>query len=157
MAKFDQAVVSIAGEERVIYPFGDKTFLHATAEETNGSVGVLEGFVPAGGGPHWHTHTREDEVLTVIAGQFRSWCGDREFEGGPGTTAVVPRSVPHRWTNIGSSEGRIMITVVPGGFDKFFVEIAALEILDAANIGAVETAYGIINSGVAVNSSLVKA
>jgi quercetin dioxygenase-like cupin family protein len=135
-------VISLPGRERIIYPFGEKQIVHATAEETGGAMGIFEGFVAPGHGVHWHTHTREDEVFRVIEGRFRFWCGDHSEEGGPGTTIVGPRNIPHRWVNVGESEGRLLFVVTPGGFERFFSEVAGLTQISPEIVGAIERRYG---------------
>lgn len=134
--------MSLPGRERVIHPFGERQIVHATAEETDSTLGAFEGFVAAGHGVHWHTHTREDELFRVIEGRFRFWCGDRTEEGGPGTTVFGPRNVPHRWQNIGDGEGRLLFVVTPGGFERFFFEIAALTEISPEIVGTIERKYG---------------
>ena len=142
MPGFDRPVVSIPGAERIIYPFGERQIVHATAAETGGSIGIFEGFIAPGHGVHWHTHTREDETFRVIEGQFRFWCGDRSVEGGAGTTLVAPRNVPHRWINTGDSEGRLLFIVTPGGFEQFFIDVAQLAEITPQAVAALEERYG---------------
>lgn len=142
MAGFDKAIVSLPGTERTIHPFGERQIVHATADETGGAMGIFEGFIAPGHGVHWHTHTREDEVFRVVAGRFRFWCGDRTVEGGEGTTIVAPRGIPHRWQNIGDTEGRLLFIVTPGGFEKFFIDVAALTQITPEIVGALERGYG---------------
>jgi quercetin dioxygenase-like cupin family protein len=105
-------------------------------------MGIFEGFIAPGHGVHWHTHTREDETFRVIEGRFRFWCGDQVAEGGAGTTIVGPRRIPHRWQNVGDTEGRLLFIVTPGGFEGFFIEIAALTELSPEIVGTIERSYG---------------
>lgn len=135
-------VLSLPGRERIIYPFGEKQIVHATAEESGGILGAFEGFIAPGHGVHWHTHTREDELFRVIEGRFRFWCGDQTEEGGPGTTVFGPRNVPHRWQNVGDSEGRLLFVVTPGGFERFFADVAALTQINPAMVDELERSYG---------------
>ena len=44
---------------------------------------------------------------------------------GPGATVFAPRGSRHTFQNIGSTPGRTISTVVPGGLDEFFEEIDA--------------------------------
>jgi quercetin dioxygenase-like cupin family protein len=143
---FARASISLPGSERAILPFGrDKHIIHATAADTQGSMGVFEAIIEPGSGPHWHTHTREDEMFRVITGCFRFWCGDAEpFDGGVGTVVVAPCNVRHRWTNVSNEIGRMLVAVTPGGFEAFFYEIAAQEELSADLIQSIEAKYGVI-------------
>ena len=142
MSVFEKAIISLPGSERVIHPFGEDQIVHATAEETGGAMGIFEGIIAPGHGVHWHTHTREEEVFRVIEGRFRFWCGDQVAEGGPGTTVVGPRNVPHRWQNIGDTDGRLLFIVTPGGMERFFVEVAELKEISPEIVEAIERKYG---------------
>ena len=37
-----------------------------------------------------------------------------------GGTMALPRGIPHRYQNVGSDEGHLLVVVVPGGFRKIF-------------------------------------
>lgn len=41
-----------------------------------------------------------------------------------GSTALLPRDVPHAFRNIGAEEGRVLVTTTPGGFERFFAELS---------------------------------
>jgi hypothetical protein len=41
-----------------------------------------------------------------------------------GASIWAPRDAKHRWANVGSSEGKLLLTCLPGGFEKFFAELA---------------------------------
>jgi quercetin dioxygenase-like cupin family protein len=140
---FDRAVFTAPGKERILHMFDGLAVVHAKAAETGGAMGIVEGRVQPRGGPQWHTHTREDEVLTVLTGRFRFWCGDDVYEGGPGTTIVLPKNVRHRWVNCGETWGNILITAIPGGFEEFFYELAALNEPSREALWAIEEKYGI--------------
>jgi quercetin dioxygenase-like cupin family protein len=43
---------------------------------------------------------------------------------GPGDTVCGPRGSRHTLLNIGSTPGRTLVTVVPGGLDMFFQELS---------------------------------
>ena len=93
----------------------------------------------------FNTHTRETECFHVIEGQFRFWCGGDVFEGGPGATLVAPPHKRHRWENVGSKTGRLLMWVTPGGFERFFGEVDALADPTPQAILEIETRYGIIS------------
>ena len=116
-----------------------------TGAETGGTIGIFEGVIAPRHGVHWHTHTREIECFHVIEGRFRFWCGEAVSEGGPGTTVVAPPHLRHRWENIASEPGRLLMWVTPGGFERLLAEIDALAAPTPEAIFEIETRYGIIS------------
>src|SRR3989442_3556199 len=62
----------------------------ATAETTDGALGLIEAVVPPGFSPPLHVHSREDEPMYVIEGRVSYQVGDRRFEAEAGS--VVGRS-----------------------------------------------------------------
>src|SRR5262245_3843495 len=48
---------------------GDRYTLLLTGEQTAGAYAVVEAFVPPGGGPPAHVHSREDEAFLVVEGE----------------------------------------------------------------------------------------
>jgi hypothetical protein len=40
--------------------------------------------------------------------------------------AILPRKVPHGFRNVGATPGKILLTITPGGFEKFFEEANGL-------------------------------
>src|SRR5437868_2919987 len=92
LAHFSKAIVSQPGRERIApAPFGGHVVVHATAEETGGTLGMWETFTPPGKGPHDHTHTRETETFRIIRGMYRFRCGDDEFDAHPGRSSYCLR------------------------------------------------------------------
>jgi mannose-6-phosphate isomerase-like protein (cupin superfamily) len=94
------------------------------SEETGGAYAVVEAFVPPQGGPPAHVHHNEDEIFHVLEGEFEIRCGDETLKAAKGSTAVLPRNVPHSFRNIGAGEGKLLTTITPGGFEQFFAEVS---------------------------------
>jgi hypothetical protein len=46
--------------------------------------------------------------------------------GGGEIMALLPRGIPHGFTNNGDKPSRLLDTILPGQFDNYFVELAAL-------------------------------
>jgi mannose-6-phosphate isomerase-like protein (cupin superfamily) len=136
------AAISMPGEGRLSRSLG-RHIVRISGEQTAGVMGVWEEPCAPGEGPPMHMHRREDEMFFVLEGRFRFWCGDETFEGGPGTTAVLPRDVPHRFRNVGAEPGPLLIAVTPGGFERFFSEVDASNSADPAAIGAIAERYGL--------------
>jgi hypothetical protein len=87
-----------------------------------GDGGKMPGHARHEGVP-FHKHLYEDESFYVIDGLFEISIGDETILGGPGTYAYGPRNVPHRWTNMGSSRGRILGVFTPSGLEEYFLSV----------------------------------
>src|SRR5690349_17019471 len=55
---------------RTIAVVGDVYRFMATGEETNGKYALWEAFVPPGGGPPPHVHSREEESFFILEGEI---------------------------------------------------------------------------------------
>jgi mannose-6-phosphate isomerase-like protein (cupin superfamily) len=113
-----------ASAARVLPLFGGDIRITMPADGPGAGFSAFEDVRQPGDGPPWHTHHGEDEMFRVISGRFRMRCGEQEFEAGPGDCALLPRGVPHAFVNIGDSTGTMFCIVQPGGFERFFLEIA---------------------------------
>ncbi|MBD0276043.1 MAG: cupin domain-containing protein [Acetobacteraceae bacterium] len=123
-ALLQQPIMSDAGGGEALDALGMQVVVKVPAAASGGSVGVVEMLVPPGEGPPMHIHRLEEEVIHVLEGRFRFWCGDRVWDGYEGATVLLPRGIPHTFQAIGAP-GRVLGTVAPGGFEGFFVQCAA--------------------------------
>lgn len=139
MNTFKNPIISPPGAGRMALGFGPH-LIRISAEETEGCFGLFETDIPAGEGPPLHIHEREEEFFRVLSGRFLFVCGDTRTDVGEGGCVLLPRGVAHRFQNIGTSIGRLMIIVTPGGFEGFF---GAVEEAGAAGLEAVSARYGI--------------
>ena len=106
--------------------FGCSHRILLTATQTNGCMTLVEGIYPSGSGTPPHVHHREDEMFEVLEGRFK-FLADGEFlEAGPGDVVWAPRGIPHSFTCISDTPGRLRFTVAPGGIEKMFAELAKL-------------------------------
>ena len=105
------------------YP-GHALTMKSTGAESGGTcTWMLVENSPREGVP-FHKHLHEDESFYVISGDFEITVGDQTVTGGPGTYAYGPRNLPHRWTNIGSSRGRLLNVFSPAGIEGYFLSVA---------------------------------
>jgi mannose-6-phosphate isomerase-like protein (cupin superfamily) len=128
---FQSAAIAVRADARDNTVMGFRRIRIAGAD-TGGRLGFFEEIVPQGMGVPLHVHEREDEMFNVRKGRFRIWCGDESFVISQGDMAVLPRGVPHRFLNIGETEGWLDVTVTPGGFETVF------ELAGQAGQGAVD-------------------
>lgn len=119
--------VSPSGMGRKLNIIGHTATIKLQHRETDGHYYVMEVETPAGYGIPPHVHDREDEMIYVLEGEFAIMLGDKNYQVGPGTEIFFPRHVPHAFQNIGSTPGKTVWTIVPGGnFEEFFEELNAL-------------------------------
>ena len=113
-------------------------------EATGNAYAVcLNSFQP-GAGPSRHVHAREDEIFHILEGRLLVWCDGRTFEAGVGDTALLPRGVPHAFRVVSKRPARVLMTVVPGGFEHFFDAVAKLRLPDEeARLMSISHDYGI--------------
>lgn len=98
----------------------------ATSDTSGGAYSVVEQLDRPGGGSPPHTNSREDIVIAAVEGTVEVRLPDRVVELSPGQSISVPRNTRHWTRNISSTPSRTLYTFVPGGFEDFFIEAAAL-------------------------------
>jgi mannose-6-phosphate isomerase-like protein (cupin superfamily) len=104
--------------------FGGTTILVRTsADDSGGAITVLEEGPPMLDTP-LHVHSREDELFYVMEGEHVVTRGDEELRLGPGEAIFLPREVPHAQRRVVPGEGRQLVICTPGGFERFFRDLA---------------------------------
>ena len=115
-----------------------------SGEVTCGAYGVWLHTAEPGFSTPRHVHAREDEVFHVLDGRLLLWCDGRETTAGPGDTLALPRGLPHAFRVISDTPARMVMTVVPGGFETFFAAIAGLRLPDdQAHLTTISDRYGL--------------
>ena len=84
---------------------------------------VSEPYVP---GTPLHIHRVTDEAFFVLEGTFGFQAGQRTFEGAAGAFVFVPKGLEHAYWNEGAIPARMLITISPPGFERYFEELAEL-------------------------------
>jgi hypothetical protein len=98
--------------------------------------------------PPLHLHHREDEAFYVLEGDYTVFVGDDVIKASPGAWVWGPRAVPHGY-QIHSERGRHLSLTMPGGFEAFFEEVAAIATPSAdprnemGRLTAVAARYGV--------------
>ena len=122
--------------------------------DTGGKYRLLEASLAPGMGVPRHTHTREDEVYYVLAGELEVTVGEQVIVLKVGDTLVAPRDIPHQLRNSGTIENHYLLIFSPSGFEGFLKETAIPVPENAAaptkppqvpvrNVHELATAYGI--------------
>lgn len=118
------------------------------SEATAGAYGVWLNRMEPGSGPPRHVHHREDEIFHVLEGKLLIWCDGDTYEALPGQIAALPRGIPHTFRVISDSPARMLTTVVPGGFERFFAAVAGLVVpRDMGELVRISDGYGVAYVG----------
>ena len=97
------------------------------ADQTDGTLSMLEVTIPPKTLIKPHLHTREDEFSLVLSGPIGVRTSDDFVEEVPaGGWLIKPRSIPHAMWNVGDQPARVLEVVMPGGLEKYFEEIAPI-------------------------------
>ena len=128
--------------ERIRSPLGgDVTYL-VRGEHSNGALAALEAINRPGEGPPLHVHTREDEAVYVLEGEFRWKLGGELSAGGPGSFIYIPRGLPHTWQIVGEGNGRMLVTFFPAGMEGFFDRLSSMREFDLEEFKSAADAHG---------------
>jgi quercetin dioxygenase-like cupin family protein len=112
-----------AGGGQALNVLGDLIHVKVTAEQTDGAFSMFEIVAPPGGGPPLHRHP-PCEAFHVLDGTLLiQGAGDVETPAGPGDTVVIAGNAPHTYHNPGPGNARFLVTLAPGGFERFFAEL----------------------------------
>ncbi len=128
-----------AGKGLLLSVLGERVTIKLTGDESDGACAAVEISTPPQVGPPLHVHHREDEAFYVLEGMYEIRVGGRMIPAPPGTFAFLPRDIPHSYTNVGYRTGRLLLTITPAGFERFFEDVGqhgagspvTREILDA--------------------------
>ena len=119
----------------------------AWSEETGGGFSLVEPPIP----PRTlvapvHRHSREDEYSFVLEGRMGALLGDDVIYAEAGELAFKPRGQWHTFWNPDENPCRVLEIVSPGGFERFFAELAAAMSgpeFDPAEMGELGARYGL--------------
>jgi mannose-6-phosphate isomerase-like protein (cupin superfamily) len=89
--------------------------------ETGGGLFVIEHTHLAKGGPSLHYHLHQEEWFYVMEGEVLFQVGDRRMRLRSGESVLGPRNVPHAFTSVSETPGRLLIAFTPAGLmEEFF-------------------------------------
>src|SRR5947207_11949253 len=121
-----EPVVVLPGSGELLNIAGSKTLHKIKSSATNGVFSVMEFVTPPGKGVALHVHEREDELVYLLEGEIEVTLGNQKMKAVPGVMALLPRGIPHGFTNVGNKPSRLLDTILPGQVDNYFVELAGL-------------------------------
>lgn len=137
LAKFTSAVAAASpfvikkGKSR----FGDEVKflgvhpndLKISSKDTNGQLSVFEYTGLGKVGPMLHIHFDQDEIFTVVEGEYRFVVGEETKVLGAGDTIFLPRNIAHTWIQL-SEKGKLIYFLQPAGkMEEFFLLMNSLK------------------------------
>lgn len=99
---------------------GGKVRFIASSEDTCGRWAVLEVTERPGYKTPVHRHNYTEEEFYVLEGVLTVKINDKTSEYPAGSYALIPRGTPHAHGNLGKTPSKHLLTVMPGGFERFF-------------------------------------
>lgn len=119
----NKPIINTPPQGRTIAVVGDVYRFLATGEDTNGKYALWEAFVPPGGGPPPHVHSREEEGFYILEGEITFTINGQPVVAKAGTFANMPVGTPHSFKNESDQPARMLISVVPAGLERMFFEV----------------------------------
>lgn len=96
----------------------------ATGEETDGKYFLSQTIVPLGDlGPPLHSHANEDEGFYLEKGELLFTIEGKEILLKEGEFLNIEKGKKHTWKNDSQSDAKLIVTFVPAGIEKMFIEI----------------------------------
>jgi quercetin dioxygenase-like cupin family protein len=128
---------------------GDQVDMVVTSEMTGGQSATLLEVSPPGGGPPPHRHKNEDETFFVVEGEYELLVDGEWVKAYAGDTFYRARGTVHGFRNCGTSSGKMLIFVQPGGFQSYLEEISPLSVpADLGRLIEISDRYGIYFPGI---------
>lgn len=94
--------------------------LKISGKDTDGQLSVFDYVGYAKVGPALHIHFHQDEIFTVIEGEYRFVVGKETHVLKTGQTIFLPRGIPHTWIQL-TDKGRLIYFLQPAGkMEEFF-------------------------------------
>src|SRR5262249_31688877 len=136
-------IVRQPGEGKVVGVLRDQSTFKVLPEQTGGGYAVLEQKIPLGHRPPPHVPRHATEIFYIMEGQFEIILGGQTVPAPAGTMAVGPRDIPHTFRNVGATEGRLLLTVIPGRFANYFLDVDGVPDGDLAAIKTLCARYDV--------------
>jgi mannose-6-phosphate isomerase-like protein (cupin superfamily) len=111
-----------SADDRLLWSFNMLMDVKATAEDTGGTLSVIDSWLTPAANPPLHVHHGADEAFLLLEGEVAFFLGDgttETFVARAGDFVFGPRGVPHRF-EVRTPEARMVVLGTPGGGERFF-------------------------------------
>lgn len=124
-------------------PFSEECHLRVSG--TDSAYSIFDYRAPAGFGPVRHIHRLDDEIIHLLEGRIAVWTPELCFSMAEGDMTLLPKGMPHTWRAFGTEGVHFTVTVVPGGFERFFslTEERGVTTADHNGLGAAAREAGV--------------
>lgn len=136
-------IIHAPGAGRSVGVLASRSTFKVESAQTGGAYAVLEQIIPPGGGPPLHVHAHETEIFYILEGVFELRVGGRTITAPAGAMAVCPRDIPHTFRNISTTPGKLLLTIIPGRFGNYFLEVDAIDHTDHEAIHRLAASYDV--------------
>jgi quercetin dioxygenase-like cupin family protein len=123
-------------------PGSFKVTIKVRSEHTNGVMSVIEETLPPKAFVHPHIH-QNDVWVYVQSGEVGALVGEAVKVAKKGQWLLKPREVQHSMWNPGDIPATVIEVLTPGGTEKWFEEITALQKGDSKGFDKACKKYGI--------------
>jgi len=136
---------------------GDQVDILVSGDMTGGqSTTLLQTSLP-GNGPPPHRHENEDETFVIIEGEYELLVDGEWVKGGPGDAFYRRRGTVHTFRNSGTTVGKILVFVQPGGFENYLEELSPLSVpADLPKLIEISNRYGLFFPGISDNPAVLE-
>lgn len=94
--------------------------LKISSKDTGGQLSVFEYTGTAKVGPMLHVHFKQDEIFTILEGEYRFVAGPETYTLKAGQTIFLPRNIAHTWIQL-TDTGKLLYFLQPAGkMEEFF-------------------------------------
>ncbi len=98
-----------------------------SGKDTNGQLAVFEYVGTQKVGPSLHIHFEQDEIFTIVEGEYLFQVGQNKETLKAGDTIFLPRQIPHTWIQL-SDKGKLIYYLQPAGkMEEFFMTMNDLK------------------------------
>ncbi len=100
-----------------------RTILSSRATGT--TMSIVDSVSPPQSGPPRHVHHAEDETFVLLSGECVFWLDGETRTAVAGETVFIRRGTEHTFKVVSDHPCRHLLILTPGGFERFFEEMAA--------------------------------
>lgn len=106
---------------------GISTVIKVPSEASGGAYSLIESTIsPRFQGFQPHLHLRMTEAFYLLEGTLTFQLGEQTVEATPGSFVLIPPGIVHTYSNPSDAPARYLLTMSPGGFERYLIELAEM-------------------------------